>query len=165
MTLVPEQPTDRLDAGAMDDSAGYDAIEEDRVLVGVDGSASSIAALRYAARIADVFDAPLEAVTIWRHPTLADAYLVADWSPEDDTRAILDGAMEDAFGSEPPDLVRTVLPGAPARTLVELSNRAGLLVLGSRGHGGFAGLVLGSVSAACAAHAKCPVLIVHDDTP
>ena len=139
-------------------------MQPDRVIVGVDGSASSITALRYAARIAAAFDAPLEAVTTWAFPRLADAYIVAHWSPEEDARAVLDAAVEQAFGSQPPaGMVGTVLPGPPARTLVDLSGSAGMLVLGSRGRGGFAGLLLGSVSTACAAHAHCPVLIVHGE--
>ncbi|HET8928347.1 MAG TPA: universal stress protein [Microbacterium sp.] len=148
----------------MDDSAERVTVDTDRVIAGVDGSASSIAALRYAARVAAAFDAPLEAVTTWAFPRLADAYTVAAWSPEDDAAAVLKAAIEQAFGSEPPaGLVGTVLPGPPARTLVQLSRNAGMLVLGSRGRGGFAGLLLGSVSTACAAHAHCPVLIVHGE--
>jgi nucleotide-binding universal stress UspA family protein len=57
------------------------------------------------------------------------------------------------------------LHGPPARTLIEESRNAFMLVLGSRGHGGFAGLLLGSVSTACAQHAHCPVLIMHGPTP
>jgi len=62
---------------------------------------------------------------------------------------------------DPPDLTRQVIAGPPSRTLIELSADSAMLVLGSRGHGGFAGLLLGSVSAACGEHAYCPVLIVH----
>lgn len=165
MTFVPPTPAVRGDGGVMDDSAERETLDADRVIVGVDGSASSIAALRYAARTAAAFDAPIEAISTWAFPRLASAYAVAHWSPEEDARAVLDSAVEQAFGSEPPPgLVCTVLPGPPARTLVELSRGAGMLVLGSRGLGGFRGLLLGSVSSACAAHAHCPVLIVHGDT-
>lgn len=137
-------------------------IDDDRVVVGVDGSAASIAALRYAARIADALDAPLEAVTTWTYPPIMDSYTIAGWSPEDDARGLLDDSIAAAFGSDPPPhLLRGVLAGPAAATLIDVSRRAGMLVLGSRGHGGFVGLLLGSVSTACAAHAKCPVLIVH----
>ena len=137
-------------------------LDRDRIVVGVDGSASSIAALRYGARIAEAFDAPLEAVTTWTYPPYADAYLVAGWSPEEDAEAILDHAIETAFGGDPPDvLTRTVAVGPAARTLIELSKGCGMLVLGSRGRGGFVGLLLGSVSATCAEHAQCPVVVVH----
>jgi nucleotide-binding universal stress UspA family protein len=59
---------------------------------------------------------------------------------------------------------RRVAEGAPAAVLVDESRRADLLVVGSRGHGGFTGLLLGSVSQQCAHHASCPVVIVHRDT-
>ena len=82
-------------------------------------------------------------------------------SPQEDATDILDRAIEDAFDDDPPDLTRQVIAGPPSRTLIELSADSAMLVLGSRGHGGFAGLLLGSVSAACGEHAYCPVLIVH----
>lgn len=144
------------------DAADDRHTEDDRIVVGVDGSAASIAALRYGARIADALDAPLEAVTTWTYPPIMDSYTIAGWSPEDDAEKLLDAAIADAFASDPPaDLVRSVLAGPAAPTLIDVSRRAGMLVLGNRGHGGFVGLLLGSVSTACAAHAKCPVLIVH----
>ena len=139
-----------------------DNITKDRVVVGVDGSRPSVAALRYAARIATAFQAPLEAVTIWSPPAFTDPYLVVEWTPEQDAEQVLDAAIADAFGDSPPErLTRTVLPGPAARTLIGLSRHCDTLVLGSRGHGGFVGMLLGSVSSACAAHAHCPVLIVR----
>jgi len=139
-----------------------DDINGDRVLVGVDGSPSSIGALRYAARIAAAFGAPLEAATTWSYPPFVDYAAVSGWSPERTAVEILDAAVERAFDGTPPEgLVRTILSGPPASVLVEQSRRAGMLVLGSRGRGGFAGLLLGSVSQTCAEHAHCPVLIVH----
>ncbi|SBS70970.1 universal stress protein [uncultured Microbacterium sp.] len=132
------------------------------IVVGVDGSDSSVAALRHAARIAAAVDAPLEAVITWTAPPYVDYSPIAGWSPEADAAAVLDDAVAQAFADAPPrGLLRTVLPGLPAATLIAQSRDAEMLVLGSRGHGGFAGLLLGSVSAACAAHAHCPVLIVR----
>ena len=139
-----------------------DLIDSDRILVGVDGSPSSIDALRYAARIAAAFDAPLHVVTTWFYPAFTEYEFATEWSPEEDATDILDRAIEDAFGDDPPDLTRQVIAGPPSHTLIELSADSAMLVLGSRGHGGFAGLLLGSVSAACAEHAYCPVLIVHE---
>lgn len=137
-------------------------IDTDRILVGVDGSPSSLDALRYAARLADAFDAPIEAVTTWSYPAFTPYQMVAEWDPEEDAKTIVDQAVEEAFGGNPPEgLTRTIICGPPARTLIEMSDSAGMLVLGSRGRGGFAGLLLGSVSAACAEHAKCPVLIIR----
>ncbi|WP_426319912.1 universal stress protein [Microbacterium sp. E-13] len=138
------------------------SLDADRVIVGVDGSKSSVAALRYAARIAEAFDAPIEAVTAWSYPPFAEPALMTEWSPESDAAAILDDAIAEAFGDAPPrELTRSVLVGPAARALIERSEGCAMLVLGSRGLGGFAGLLLGSVSAACAAHAKCTVVIVH----
>ena len=135
----------------------------ERILVGVDGSESSIDALREATELAEALDAPLEAVTIWDYPVLVDSpYLTTAWSPEEGAASVLDAAIADAFGdAPPPDLTRSVVQGPTTRTLIELSRDARMLVLGSRGHGGFLGMLLGSVSAACAEHAHCPVLVVH----
>jgi nucleotide-binding universal stress UspA family protein len=136
--------------------------DPDRVIVGVDGSKPSVAALRYAARIAEAFDAPIEAVTAWTYPPFAGPALMADWSPEVDAAAVLDDAIGEAFGDSPPEeLTRSVIVGPAARALIERGDGCAMLVLGSRGRGGFAGMLLGSVSAACAAHAKCTVVIVH----
>ena len=138
-----------------------EATDPDRVLVGVDGSPSSIGALRYAARVAEAFSAPLEVVTTWAYPPYASPYTADAWSPEEDAKTILNDSVEAAFGGTAPALRRTIIAGPPARMLIEESKTCGMLVLGSRGHGGFAGLLLGSVSSACAEHAHCPVLIVH----
>ena len=133
-----------------------------RIIVGVDGSDSSIAALRYAARLADALDAPLEAVTTWYYSSLTGARLVMEWTPEQDATDTLTAAVDQAFGDDPPArLIRTVAGGPPARTLIEMSRTCEMLVLGNRGHGGFVGLLLGSVSAACVRHAHSPVLVVR----
>lgn len=140
-----------------------DTTSTDRIVVGVDGSEPSIDALRYADRIATALNAPLEAVIAWTYPPITGSYLVIETSPQHDAAEILDTAVGRAFGDRPPEgLKRTVVAGPAARTLIEASRTSAMLVLGSRGHGGFAGLLLGSVSAACAEHAACPVLIVHD---
>jgi nucleotide-binding universal stress UspA family protein len=133
-----------------------------KVLVGVDGSSSSIYALRHGARLAAALGVPLTAVMVWDYPALVEYSPIVDWSPEDDARTILAEAIEEAFDGAPPqDLDTSVVQGPPARALIEQSKEAGMLVVGSRGHGGFVGMLLGSVSAACAQHAQCPVLIVR----
>jgi len=134
-----------------------------RILVGVDGSASSIDALRHGAEIAAAFHAPLEAMTTWQYPVLSDGYyVVPDWSPEDDAKTILSQAVDEAFGAKRPEsIITSVRQGSPAAVLIDESEHAAMLVLGSRGHGGFVGMLLGSVSSACATHAHCPVLIMH----
>lgn len=79
---------------------------------------------------------------------------------------VLQEAVIDAFGLEKPRNVHTRLVHGTARSsLIEASKEADLLVLGRRGHGGFAGMLLGSVSSACVSHAHCPVLVVHAPEP
>ncbi|NYF17263.1 nucleotide-binding universal stress UspA family protein [Microbacterium sp. AK009] len=136
--------------------------EHDLVIAAVDGSPSSIEALRYASRLADALHAPLDAVITWSYPPYSDPAFISAWSPQDDATTILDDAVRQVFGENPPAHIgKRVLAGAAAPTLIDLSRSAAMLVLGSRGLGGFAGLLLGSVSAACAEHAHCPVLVVH----
>lgn len=134
-----------------------------RILIGVDGSESSIDALRRGAVIAAALNAPLEAIMTWDYPSImAGYYPAAEWSPESDARQTLEDAVTKAFpGNRPSGLTLTLRMGPPSRTLIEESKNAAMLVLGSRGHGGFVGLLLGSVSATCAEHAHCPVLIMH----
>jgi nucleotide-binding universal stress UspA family protein len=131
-----------------------------RIVVGVDGSESSLDALRLAVRTAEAFGTSLEAITAWSYPAGAEVALLAGWSPEEDARQILEAAAHEVFGDKRPSWFSvTTVPGSAARALIEESNSAEMIVLGSRGHGGFAGLLLGSVSATCAEHAHCPVLI------
>lgn len=137
------------------------------IVVGVDGSPSSISALLKAVELARVLDLPVEAVTTY--PETADPsyyfYPMEKSSPQEDAKKTLDRAIASAFGNDPhPKIERVLLGGLPARVLIDKSREASMLVLGSRGHGGFVGLLLGSVTTACAAHAKCPVLIMHTDT-
>ncbi|GGC89152.1 universal stress protein [Tersicoccus solisilvae] len=132
------------------------------ILVGVDGSDSSVEALREAAVLADALQAPLEVVMVWEFPDQADYYGISSSVIEGDARASLDDTVRAAFEEGPPDgLTAGLLYGPTKRTLIERSRHARMLVLGSRGHGGFMGMLLGSVSAACAEHAHCPVLVVH----
>jgi nucleotide-binding universal stress UspA family protein len=133
------------------------------VIVGVDGSESSVAALRYAADLAPKLGLAVYAITVWNYPSLYGGYYPQlDWTPEHDAERIVKNAGEEVFGTAAPEWFATrTRRGRPAEVLIEESERAEMLVVGSRGHGGFAGLLLGSVSAACAEHAHCPVLVVH----
>jgi nucleotide-binding universal stress UspA family protein len=132
------------------------------IIVGVDGSSSSIDALRFADRLSKALGHHIEALTAWDYPALAGYYAAAEWRPDRDGQGILDASIEQVFGTEvPPGLVRTLRKGSPAAVLVDESRRAEILVVGCRGRGGFAGLLLGSVSSTCAEHAQCPVLVVH----
>jgi len=134
------------------------------IVVGVDGSVSSVAALRYAAGLAPALSLPLHALAVWDYPTFVYGgfYPTLDWSPLDDAKRILNHVVEEVFGDSPPSwLTSRTRRGRPAEVLIAESSHAEIVVLGSRGHGGFAGLLLGSVSAACAEHGHCPVLVVH----
>jgi nucleotide-binding universal stress UspA family protein len=135
-----------------------------RVLVGVDGSAPARAALELAVGEARLRDAVLEAVMAVQLPDYAwiDPYGVR--VPEEDAlkraREKLDRmlASVDTEGLELDPVVTAV--SAP-QALVDRSADCDLLVVGSRGHGGLRGLVLGSVSMQCVLHAHCPVTVVH----
>lgn len=157
-----------MTATARGDRVDMNEILEDKqlaapIVVGVDGSASSLAALRRADRIARALNVPLEAVIAWHTPMAVGGYPVAlEVSPEDDARGILNASLDTVFGEQRPAWIHsTIMEGNPAKVLIDESRHAEMLVLGSRGHGGFAGLLLGSVSAACAEHARCPVLVMH----
>ena len=145
-------------------TAGADAGQA-RIVVGVDGSVHSRAALRWAAQFAGVLGARLLAVTAWDYPlALGWSVVPDDWDPAGDMQKILQETVTEAFGGNPPaGLQLQVNEGSAARVLIEASQGATMLVVGSRGHGGFAGLLLGSVSANVAEHAPCPVLIIHGD--
>jgi nucleotide-binding universal stress UspA family protein len=132
------------------------------IVVGVDGSPRSKDALRQAQRLAKVTGCSLKAVMAWQYPMLGLPPI--PWDPEEDAEDVLSQTVIDAFGGEvPPDLERAVVQGQPAQVLAEASRGAEMLVVGSRGRGGFTGLLLGSVSSAVAAHAHCPVLITHGE--
>lgn len=144
----------------------------DRIVVGVDGSPPSQQALRWARFLAHVTGSAMEAVAVW-HPLATYGFTGAkwaafpgDWNPLEDARRVLLDTIDEALGEQqPPGLHTTVHEGTPARVLLEVSRDARMLVVGSRGHGGFAGLLLGSVSAAVAEHATCPVFVIHGSTP
>jgi len=134
------------------------------IIVGVDGSESSADALRQGKRLAEALQLPVEVVTAWTWPAFVEgAGYFGEWSPEEDARTIAEEAVKQVFGSEASGVTIRIAQGPPAKLLIEASEGASVLVVGSRGHGGFAGLLLGSVSSACAEHARCPVLVVHDE--
>jgi nucleotide-binding universal stress UspA family protein len=138
-----------------------------RVVVGVDGSAQSKQALRWAANFAATSGAQLDAITAWQYPITTWGYgaIPLVWSPAQDADKALTQAVDEVFGAQRPEDMRlAVREGNAAKVLLDESKDALMLVVGSRGHGGFAGLLLGSVSASVAEHATCPVLVVHGDT-
>lgn len=136
--------------------------DHERIVVGVDGSDASIEALGWACHQAELTGGPVESVTTWQWPVGlgVTAPLPTGYDPEGDARAMLDDIVGTLATAHPGvALTARVVEGHPAEALVEASRHAGLLVVGSRGHGSFAGLLLGSVSQHCAAHAATPVLI------
>lgn len=139
------------------------AADRRRVVVGVDGSPAAVEALRAAARLAPVLGAELDAVIAWRYPVVNGmAPIIAEFDPATDATNVIKAAVSEAFGDNPPPGLRELRQqGHPAGVLLGASEGAEMLVVGSRGHGGFAGLLLGSVSAQCVEHATCPVLVVH----
>ncbi|MGD6980718.1 MULTISPECIES: universal stress protein [Citricoccus] len=133
------------------------------VVVGVDGSETSVEALKEAGRMAALLGAPLKVVTAWHWSVVAAAVPAPDAQDfRGRAQEAVDQAITAAFGDDVPEgLERVVREGPPAQVLRDLSKDASLVVVGNRGHGGFAGLLLGSVSSAVAAHAHCSVLITH----
>lgn len=134
-----------------------------RIVVGVDGSEPSREALRWAARFAVSEHASIEVVLAWELPTgIGWAAVSPDMLTLEDTEKVAEDAVDEVFGAErPKDLAIRCREGDAASVLLEESRDALMLVVGSRGNGGFVGLLLGSVSAKVAEHAKCPVLVVH----
>jgi nucleotide-binding universal stress UspA family protein len=155
-----------------------------RILVGVDGSAGSREALRWAIDEAATRGMAVQAVAVWKNPYDAEEMelLWSDFGPRraqgmadvEDNRAVaratrrLAATIAEVVGQGPSvDIETVVVDGDPADTLCRLSARADLLVVGTCRHVGLVGLLLGSVSAKCAHHARCPLVIVpaEDDGP
>jgi nucleotide-binding universal stress UspA family protein len=139
-----------------------DSGKQPRIVVGVDGSESSRQAMRWAARQAQLTGARLDVVITWELPTSYGwvAPYPADFNPAADAQKAADEEVSAALGTYPDVRVQTtIVEGHPAPTLVQASRGADLLVVGSRGHGEFAGMLIGSVSQHCASNAQCPVLV------
>jgi nucleotide-binding universal stress UspA family protein len=139
---------------------------QQRIVVGVSGSAASLTALRWAADEARLRGADLNVVRAWDPARHAAPYAVSGHLPtcDEDHAAARDGlaaAMRGAFGSGAPDRVTPELAeGVPERVLVGRSADADLLVLGVTSQAWLAGRSAGPVVRACLAHASCPVVLV-----
>ena len=140
------------------------------IVVGVDHSEGAKAALRFALEEAKVRRATLRVVHTWQYGYIGATGLEGTYpAVGGDLKELRHGAetaLEETLRESIPEtdgveIERRVVEGRPAAVLVDESQDAELLVVGSRGHGGFTGLLLGSVSQQCAHHAACPVVIVH----
>jgi nucleotide-binding universal stress UspA family protein len=141
---------------------------QELVVVGIDGSAESVAALRWAARYAAATGARVQALLAWHYPGAVGGPPtgVAPEPVHDETEAemreTLDAAVAKAYdGQEAAGVEKGTAYGHPAQALIEASREADLLVLGSHGHGAFTGMLVGSVSIHCVTGAFCPVVVVR----
>jgi nucleotide-binding universal stress UspA family protein len=138
-----------------------------RIVVGVDGSAGSRAALRWAHAEAELRACPLEVVTVWQFPVMTSLPAFGAVPPPEDLSGAAEASLQEVLRDESvassttEPVTATVAEGAAAAALLEVAADADLLVVGSRGHGGFTGLLLGSVSQQCTMHGPCPVVVVH----
>jgi nucleotide-binding universal stress UspA family protein len=142
-----------------------------RIVVGVDGSRYSKTALRWAVTQARLTDAPIAVVGAWQSPMVSEYSF--GWSPalyDGDSMAtitekVLAETVAEVTGEQdkPVEISTRVVQGHPAQVLLEAAVGADMLVLGSRGHGTFAGILLGSVSQHCVQHAPCPVVVIPQE--
>ena len=141
-----------------------------RIVVGVDDSEQAAAALRWALEEGALRGVTVEVVHSWSPPLSALPFGATLVIPVDEAAVdataraevddLVDGILAE-MDERPPDVMRTILPGSPAATLVEVAEDADLLVVGSHGRTGLSRLVLGSVAMACVNHAACPVVVVR----
>lgn len=138
-----------------------DATSRFLIVVGVDGSDPSRAALQWAVDEAKLRRGKVHVITAWHYPPVPST--VEDSGTNDSFHAAerLQSDALAAVAAEGTDITGMLVRGAPATALMDAAKDADLLIVGSRGHGGFAGLLLGSVSSHVAHHASCPVLIVR----
>jgi nucleotide-binding universal stress UspA family protein len=142
-----------------------------RIVVGVDGSASSRAALRWAVRQATFTGGTVDAVIAWQIPMMLESYT---WAPigaeealdfEAEAKKTIEAVISEEVEPADQHLVTShVINGHPAEVLLSAASGADLLIVGSRGHGAFAEALLGSVGQHCVHHAHCPVLIMRGES-
>jgi nucleotide-binding universal stress UspA family protein len=140
----------------------------DLVVVGVDGSAESIGALRWAARYGAGCGATIRAVRAWHYPAAVGpgpsgrTPAAVTKEVEQERLAELREAIAEVYPDGPPDSVQAqVAYGHSAEALIEQAEEADLLVVGRKGRGAFTGMLVGSVSMHCVTHAPCPVVVVR----
>jgi nucleotide-binding universal stress UspA family protein len=149
------------------DRARADSGNDHRIVVGVDGSEPSKHALRWAVQQAELTGAWVDVINAWEIPPLAGVAPILEIGAESAALAkageqTLAESVAEVAGGHPPASIRTrVVHGPPAFALLQAAEGADLLVLGCRGHGGFVGALLGSVSQYCVRHADCPVVVTR----
>ena len=137
-----------------------------RIVVGVDGSDNSARALSWAIEEATLRNDDVEAVTVWHLPYAGAGFAAVPMVDPNELQAGAAAQLEGSINAATDDdavragIIRTVSEGGAAGALMDAAKDADLLVVGSRGHGGFVGLLLGSVSSQCVHHARCPVVVV-----
>ncbi|QIZ38667.1 universal stress protein [Saccharopolyspora sp. ASAGF58] len=138
-----------------------------RIVVGVDGSPGSRAALRWALRYAEQCGGAVTAVIAWASSTFTEITPMPPALSDEDSVARAEWELRKAVDETSALLAtsvpvhREVVSGHAARALLDEAQGADLLVVGNRGHGGFVGALLGSVSQHCVSHAHCPVVVVR----
>ena len=141
----------------------------DEFVVGLDGSEESELALRWTVAVASLADVPVRAVEAWAYPKLSvvpgTAPLVSPAEMDERTATDVRDLVTKVLGVVPRSLSIEALRGPAAAAILQTLTTDSVLVLGSRGRGGFTGLLLGSVSRECIEYAPCPVVIVRHDRP
>ena len=141
-----------------------------RIVAGVDGSPPSIAALRWAVHQAELTGGTIDAVIAWEFPVVGSSFGWAPTAPLDDTdyselaAEALSAAVAEVSPPPKVSVHQVVVQGNAAQVLLNAAKDADVLVVGNRGHGGFADALIGSVSVRCLHHATCPVVIVRCGT-
>ena len=150
----------------MDHATHSKGLTTPTIVVGVDESSGAAEALRWAIAEARLRDAPLRAIHAYPYWAAQIGYYGELGLGIAEMRSAADGVLARALArlgaeAEGVEIERRIVPGQPADVLVAAATPDDLLVVGSRGHGGFAGLLLGSVSQRCVHHARCPVVVVR----
>jgi nucleotide-binding universal stress UspA family protein len=136
-------------------------VTDPRIVVGIDGSPASYCALEWAINQAELTNASLEIVSAWEWPTSFGWSLIPEgYDPEKDLQKMIDPMLATLRASHPTVVMEVkIVEGHPAPVLIHESKGAELLVVGSRGHGEFIGMLIGSTSEHCVANAACPVVV------
>ncbi len=133
------------------------------IVVGVDGSSQSLEALHWASQYASLCGGELRAVIVWEHLAGFGYFAENGERLEREARHTLERSIQKAFGrSHAIPVEMRVVRGNPTPVLIAESADAQLLVVGHRGYGGFAGLLLGSVGENCVRHATCSVVVARE---